>query len=78
MKKNKKTSNDSIKCNVESCKHNNCDEGTCTLEEIEISCTCDNCDCSNEDETICRSFENDESESDDDNEQEEYEEESEA
>ncbi len=60
MKKNEeKNSNNSIKCSVESCKHNNCEEGTCELKEIEIGCTCDNCTCSNEDETICKSFEED-------------------
>lgn len=58
MKKNSENnSNNSIKCSVESCKHNNCEEGTCELEEIEVGCACDNCDCSSEDETICRSFE---------------------
>lgn len=57
MKKHDKDSNESIKCNVESCKHNNCEEGTCALDEVEIDCTCNNCDCSKEDETICKSFE---------------------
>ncbi len=58
MKKN--NSNDSIKCSVESCKHNNCEEGTCELEEIKVGCNCDGCDCTNEDETICQSFEENE------------------
>ena len=33
-----------IKCDVESCKHNNCDNGCCELDEVKISCTCNN-DC---------------------------------
>lgn len=57
MGKNKCNSNGSIKCDVESCEYNNCEEGTCTLDEIKVSCTCDNCDCYDTSETICQSFE---------------------
>lgn len=52
-----KKSNFNIKCDVESCDYNNCEEGTCQLEEIHISCSCDNDKCHNTDETICQSFE---------------------
>ena len=45
-----------IKCDVESCKHNNCENGCCELDEIKISCTCNyNC-CKITEETICQSF----------------------
>ena len=43
-----------VKCEVESCKHNHCN--CCDLEVLDISCTCDGCDCQDEKETICRSF----------------------
>ncbi len=57
MKKDKnKEINNSIKCNVESCKYNDCEEGNCTLEEIEVDCTCNNEDCKETKETICKSF----------------------
>ena len=57
----KKKDNSKIKCSVESCKNNNCEEGTCTLNEISVNCTCDNKDCCCCDETVCESFETDES-----------------
>ena len=47
-----------IKCEVNSCKHNkNNDE--CDLEEIKVSsnCDCPKDDVSNEEETVCKSFE---------------------
>ena len=47
-----------IKCDVETCKHNNCEKGCCELEEVKISCTCNNDECKNCEETICASFEN--------------------
>ncbi len=52
-----KENNQKIKCDVHSCKHNNQDDNLCDLEEIKVSCTCDNddCDCSND--TVCYSFE---------------------
>ncbi len=49
--------NNSIQCDVSSCKHNNCEEGYCELDEIKVSCTCDNDNCSCTDKTICDSFE---------------------
>ena len=45
-----------IKCDVETCKHNDCKEGCCKLDEIKIGCTCDNDACKKTDETICQSF----------------------
>ena len=57
MKNSEKNCNSSIKCDAESCKHQNYDKGECELEQIKVTCTCDNneCDCSND--TICDSFE---------------------
>lgn len=54
MSKNKKQT---IKCDVESCKYNNTDDKLCDLDEIKVSCICDNDDCRSNDETICDSFE---------------------
>lgn len=51
MSKNKK-----IKCDVVSCKYQNTDKNECELEEIKVSCICDNDDCSNCTDTICDSF----------------------
>ena len=45
-----------IKCDVETCKHNNCGNGCCELDEIKISCTCGNDCCKKTEETICQSF----------------------
>ena len=47
--------NNNIKCDVESCKHN--EEKKCNLDEVKISCTCENNECNCIDETICESFE---------------------
>ena len=52
----KKMSSKNIKCEVESCKHNNKDDNYCTLKEIKISSTCKAKD-TNKEETICDSFE---------------------
>ena len=51
MKKN----HQSIKCNVDTCKHNDCKSKMCQLDVIKIgSCNgCTNC----KDDTICDSFE---------------------
>ena len=49
-------SNKSIKCEVESCKYNNKADSYCTLNEIKVSSTCDNCNARKK-ETICDSFE---------------------
>ena len=53
MKKNKNKNKAKIKCNVITCENNNFQEGTCCLEEICISGSCDCHDC---DDTICQSF----------------------
>ncbi len=45
-----------IKCDVTSCKHNNDNDGCCELEEIKISCTCNNNCCQIKEETICQNF----------------------
>ncbi len=47
-----------IKCDVHTCKYNNVDDDVCELDEIKVSCTCDNDDCDNTNDTICYSFEN--------------------
>ena len=44
-----------VNCKVESCKHN--EEKKCSLEELDISCTCDGEDCEEIEETICNNFE---------------------
>ena len=41
----KKKTNKNIKCDVDTCKHNNKDDACCELESITISCTCDNDNC---------------------------------
>lgn len=46
--------NQKIKCDVDSCKYNDCSEKRCQLNEIKISCDY-RADC--KDETICDSFE---------------------
>ena len=46
-----------IKCDVESCKHQNTDEKICELDEIKVSCTCNNDEYECNDETVCESFE---------------------
>lgn len=56
MSKKKSKSNSNIKCDVVSCENNNCEEGTCQLEEVCISCCCDNDDCHDTGDTICQSF----------------------
>ena len=47
---------DSNKSEVESCKYNNKADNYCTLNEIKVSSTCDNCNARKK-ETICDSFE---------------------
>lgn len=76
MKKNKDSEvNSSIKCNVESCKHNDSEKGSCTLNEIEVDCTCDSCDCTETGETICKSFDCDKKENSEEQDKEDKEEE---
>lgn len=45
-----------IKCDVAACKHNNCDNGCCKLNEVKISSTCNGDCCKKTEETICQSF----------------------
>lgn len=52
MKESKQT----IKCDVSNCKYNNDTKYLCTLDEIDISCTCDKNNCNDKKETICNSF----------------------
>lgn len=54
MKSNKK--NQTIKCNVKTCKYNCEDENLCDLDCISVSCNCNNDECSCKKETICDSF----------------------
>lgn len=44
-----------VNCEVDSCKHNDCKK--CSLDELDISCNCDNNACENKIETICDNFE---------------------
>ena len=57
-----------VKCDVKSCKYN--DEKYCGLDELDISCTCDNDKCNCKEETICKSFDK---KTKDNNEETEYE-----
>ena len=51
-----KDANKSIKCDVENCKHNDCSNKYCTLNEVNITCLNKNNN-ANKKETICNSFE---------------------
>ena len=51
-----KNSNQTIKCNVCSCKYNDDSKYLCTLKEINISCTCNKENCNTNTETVCNSF----------------------
>lgn len=56
-KKNaKKNNNTNIKCNVDTCVHNNQDDKCCNLDSISVSCTCKNDACTCTEETVCQSF----------------------
>ncbi len=55
-----------IKCDVESCKHQNTEDEVCELNEIKVSCNCNNDECESNDETVCESFESVEDDIDDD------------
>lgn len=55
-----------IKCDVDSCKYNNYEDQKCELDEIKVSCVCDNDDCKFVDDTICDSFEEKDSNDEDD------------
>ncbi len=52
-----KKKNPSIRCDVESCKHNDYSCGYCDLDEIQVSCNCKNDEVEDQEETICASFE---------------------
>lgn len=43
-----------VKCDVDSCKHN--ESRNCNLDTLNISCTCDNNNCLHKKETICNNF----------------------
>ena len=48
--------NQKIKCTVESCKYNNCDESLCELRQIEVQ-ACPGCSNGNPaDESMCGSY----------------------
>ncbi len=49
--------NEHIKCDVESCVHNDCEENYCCLDEIKVSCNCPKDDAKEKKETVCESFE---------------------
>lgn len=51
-----KKSKGNIKCDVESCKYNDCKDGICELDSIKVSCTCKNDECDCTESTICDSF----------------------
>lgn len=53
----KSSNNQKIKCDVSNCKYNDDTNYLCNLDEIDISCTCNKCQCKNKKETICNSFE---------------------
>lgn len=44
-----------IKCDVENCKHNDNNDKMCELDEIKVSCDCNNNEAEKEN-TICKSF----------------------
>ena len=46
--------NTKVKCDVDTCKHNHYQN--CNLGTLNISCTCNNQDCSHKQETICNNF----------------------
>lgn len=50
-----KSNDQKIKCNVESCKFQDCN--CCTLNEIEVGCSCSNDKATKNKETLCKSFE---------------------
>lgn len=59
--KKEKNNNQSINCNVENCKYNDCDNEKCNLDEINVSCDCDDNEATKK-ETICDSFKEEDSE----------------
>lgn len=53
MSKNKDKTK--VCCDVTNCLHE--EEGKCTLDDLNISCSCRGCDCNNTSSTLCQSFE---------------------
>ena len=49
-------SNQTINCDVSNCKYNDDIDCLCTLDKIDISCTCNKNSCNNKKETVCNSF----------------------
>lgn len=45
-----------IKCDVKNCKYNDDADCLCTLDIIDVSCTCNKNKCNDKKETICNSF----------------------
>ena len=56
MKKNNKTVNQKIKCDVNTCDFNNNEDNICNLEEIKISGMLNDNNTTDKFETICDSF----------------------
>ena len=73
----KKKSNSSIKCSVDSCKHQDSAKCECELDEIEVVCSCGEDDCTCPSDTACGSYECDDDTSDTDSENDDVEDESE-
>lgn len=48
--------NQTIKCDVQNCKYNDDVDCLCTLNKIDVSCTCNKNACNDKKETICNSF----------------------
>ncbi|MBQ5882960.1 MAG: DUF1540 domain-containing protein [Clostridia bacterium] len=48
------TGSTKINCKAIHCRYN--DDTKCTLESIDVGCTCDPCNCSSASETVCNSF----------------------
>ena len=49
-----KKKDQNIKCNVDSCKYNDCSDNKCNLSEIKIGCNCGDVQC--KEDTICDSY----------------------
>lgn len=51
-----KKDNKNIRCYVSKCKFNNIKNEFCELDEIKISCNCENDECDCKEKTICDSY----------------------
>ena len=58
----RKKNKNNINCDVENCKYNNPEEGSCELDEIQVSKSSEVDECSDKDDTACESFESEEGE----------------